>query len=179
MVLSLKSFLPPVVIYQVGNAIINSTIQYGAALWGATSISNVSKVQSAQIRAGRLLSGKWCNQEVGLHRQELLDTMNWSNVTQLIASSSLNMVKSSISNNSSLGFNCLFRVTKPVSKLRNKSLRVDHCGPPSRTMLSFSANASSLFNKLPPYLKEQNLNPKHFKIKLKDYMKTSHLLPHH
>ena len=52
MVRTLKSFLPPQLVFQIGNSLINSTIQYGAALWGATSSSdgNKMKVQKVQTR---------------------------------------------------------------------------------------------------------------------------------
>ena len=179
MVRTLKSYLPPRLIYQIGNSVINSTIQYGAALWGATSNCNIQKVQSAQIRAGRLLTGNWRRGEIGLHRQQLLHSMKWPNVKQLIASATLNMVKSATSGDSSVGTNSLFRVTKPDIKLRKRGLRVDHKGPSTRTLLNFSANASFMFNNLPPHLKEQDLTTRQFKRKLKIHIMDTFLLTQH
>ena len=129
MVRTLKTFLPKKILYQVGNSLINSTIQYGAALWGATSLTNIAKVQSAQIRAGRIISGNWRKKRDGVHRQDLMNLMKWQNVNQLINTATLNLTKNAISSNSSVGMNSLFRVTKPSSERRNKGLRVDHRGP--------------------------------------------------
>ena len=59
----------------MGNAIINSTIQYGAAIWGATTDQNVNKIQAAQIRAARILTKKWKKKDDGIHRQQILDSI--------------------------------------------------------------------------------------------------------
>ena len=179
MVKTLKKFLPQKILYQVGNSLINSTIQYGAALWGATSLTNIAKVQSAQIRAGRIISGNWRKKRDGVHRQDLMNLMKWQNVNQLINTATLNLTKNAISSNSSVGMNSLFRVTKPSSERRNKGLRVDHRGPLNRSNMHFSANAAITYNKLPPYLREISLTTKQFKIKLKKHIKTTNLLAHH
>ena len=179
MVRTLKTFLPKKILYQVGNSLINSTIQYGAALWGATSLTNIAKVQSAQIRAGRIISGNWRKKRDGVHRQDLMNLMKWQNVNQLINTATLNLTKNAISSNSSVGMNSLFRVTKPSSERRNKGLRVDHRGPRNRSNMHFSANAAITYNKLPLYLREISLTTKQFKIKLKKHIKTTNLLAHH
>ena len=109
MVRTLKTFLPKKILYQVGNSLINSTIQYGAALWGATSLTNIAKVQSAQIRAGRIISGNWRKKRDGVHRQDLMNLMKWQNVNQLINTAvTLDMTEHAISNNSTIGTNSLF-----------------------------------------------------------------------
>ena len=176
---ALRSFLPAKTLHQVGNAIINSTIQYGAAIWGATTEQNVNKVQSAQMRAARIITRKWKKKEDGLHRQEILDSVKWPNVQQLITASTLNLTKQAISGQSSSGMNHLLKVKRPPRGNRNSGLRVDHRGKSDRGETTFSANAVNKFNHLPAPLRAPELSVKTFKNKLKCHIKTHYKLPRH
>ena len=179
MVRTLKFFLPSKIVHQVGNALINSTIQYGAALWGATSESNLNKVQTAQTRAARLMTGRCRSATNIIHRQEMFTTIKWLNVRQLVQTTTLNLVKNAISKNSSVGFNSMFKISNPLVKLRNQGIRLDHRGIPDRSRLNFSANAVYFFNLLPPDLREKKLTPNHFKAKIKEHILSNNHLPHH
>ena len=152
-VATLKSYLPSKILHNVGNALINSTIQYGAAIWGATTQTNITKVQAAQVRSARILTGRGRRGSKLSHRQELLDSVNWPNVNQIIQNTTLNLTKNAITGNSSSGFNSLFSIKIPHDKLRNKGIRINHGGPNNRTNLNFSANATLAFNKLPAELR--------------------------
>ena len=79
---------------EVGSSMLNSTIQYAAPVWGVTTQNSISKIQSLQTRGARLVSNKsWQRNKVKCHRQDLLEQLNWPNVTQLINNSILNMTK--------------------------------------------------------------------------------------
>ena len=182
MVKNLKAFLPAKALHQVGNSLINSIIQYGAALWGATSDQNILRVQKAQTRAARLLTRKPSAQyhQMDLcHRQDMFTTIKWLNVNQLIQSASLNLIRNAINQNSSIGMNAMFKVSHLNSNLRNKSIRVDHRGPPGRNNLTFSANATQMFNNLPNHLKLKNINPYKFKNMLKQHILSENHLQMH
>ena len=178
-VAALKSFLPPKTLNQIGNSLINSTIQYGAALWGATSDKNIKIIQAAQIRSARILTKNWNRKGDGIHRQHILDQVQWPNVNQLIASATLNLTKNAISGKSSTGMNSLFKVTRPPEANRNQCLRIDHKGKATRTTLSFSANATQMFNQLPAQLRASTLTTKKFKTQVKEHISNNFKLPQH
>ena len=179
MVKNLKPYLKPKTLYQVGNSLINSTIQYGAALWGATSETNIQKVQKVQTRAGRLLTRKLKPTFTPCHRQEMLSSIKWLNVNQLIQVATLNLLKNAISHNSSVGLNSMFRKSHQHSNLRNKGQRVDHKGLTGRNNQTFSSNAANMFNNLPLHLKQSKLTPNQFKQLIKPYILSENLLPEH
>ena len=176
---TLRSFLPPSILYQVGNSVINSSIQYGAAIWGATSELNINKIQAAQIRAARILSRKWKRKGDDSHRQQILDQMKWPNVEQLITSATLNLTKQAISGDSSSGMNHLIKVKKPPKGNRNQGLRLEHRGKSNRGETTFSVNAVNKFNNLPDQLRDPDLTTKQFKVKLKTYTALNYKLTQH
>ena len=98
---TLKPFLPFHLLSQVGNAIINSTIQYCAPIWGPSSAGNRAKVQKAQIRAARIVTGKWSREGRICHRQELLSKMNWPNIDQMVTIATMNLMKEAMTGHSS------------------------------------------------------------------------------
>ena len=176
---ALRSFLPQKVVNQVGNAIINSTIQYGAALWGATSETNLGKIQAAQIRSARVITGIWKKKDDGIHRQELLDLMNWPNVMQLTTTATLNLTKAAINGEASSGLNSLFKIARPPEGNRNSGLRISHRGKASRNTTTFSANATTVFNNLSAQLRAPELTTRQFKHKVKGHIKSNHKLMQH
>ena len=178
-VAALRTFLPPRTLHQVGNALINSSILYGSALWGATSKSNINKVQAAQVRAARIITRRWNRQGDNLHRQQLLESVEWPNVKQMIASSTLNLTKKAISGESSDGMNNLLKITKPPGGNRNQGLRVEHKGKADRPALTFAANSVVHFNNLPANLRDPKLTSKKFKVEVKSYIRNTIKIPQH
>ena len=176
---TLKPFLPFHLLSQVGNAIINSTIQYCAPIWGPSSAGNRAKVQKAQIRAARIVTGKWSREGRICHRQELLSKMNWPNIDQMVTIATMNLMKEAMTGHSSEGLNSLFKVVEPKVEARRQTLRVDHKGPKTRPISVFSANAAQIFNQLPVELRSPSLTIKQFKKKNKKHTMNNYHLAHH
>ena len=146
---TLKPYLPYQLLCQVGNASINSTILYCAPLWGLSTQENRNKVQSAQIKAARIITGKWNKLDKASHRQELLNSIKWPNVEQLIRTSSINLLRSAIDDQTSEGIQNMFKVTKPSEGSRRQEIRIDHRGDKKRTNNMFSTYATETYNQLP------------------------------
>ena len=176
LVRTLRPFVSRKLLGLVGGSLINSTILYGAPLWGATSAKNKQIIQVAQTRAARSITLSWNRVGTIYHRQEILNKINWPNVEQMIVSSTLNLLKKAISRRSSSGLNNLFKIKFPNSKTRNRCLRIDHRGTGSNSRKTFSSNAPVLFNELPGLLKDPKLTIRQFKSKLKSHLKCSKLL---
>ena len=83
---NIKPFITQKALAQVGASLINSSILYAAPVWGATTKANIQKIQSLQTIVGKA----WQRNKNKQHRQELLDELNWPNVTQIIYSALLN-----------------------------------------------------------------------------------------
>ena len=175
----LKPFVPSSILFNVGQAMVNSTILYGAPVWGATSKTNKNKIQSAQIRAARTITGTWNTKEKKSHRQDVLNQVGWLNVDQIINSSTLNLLKQTISNKTTHGMSKLFKVTQPQHSSRTNSLRVDHKGHPEKYNSSFSTNAPILFNNLNQELKNPNQTTKQFKTALRKVSNQMYKLEEH
>ena len=176
---TIKPYVSLKTLGQVGGAMINSTIMYAAPLWGATTASNINKVQAAQVKAARIITGCWNTKDKPSHRQDVLDQLNWPNVRQIIHSATLNLLKASIESKSSEGMNSLFKVTLPNNKTRNKSIRVDHNGSLSKGCSSFSSNATTMYNNLAQVMKNPGYTIKKFKKELKLSEKSNNILHHH
>ena len=176
---TLKPYLPFPLLCQVGNAILNSTIQYCAPLWGPSSESNRIKVQAAQVRAARIITGEWNSEKVRSHRQDLLSKIKWPNVNQIIEIATLNLLKNAIERKASEGLTGLFWVTKPTVNARRNTLRIDHFGPLTRSNSFFSANAVHLFNNLPLHMKNPSLSRGNFKKLVKENALENNLLTRH
>ena len=151
---NIKPFITQKALAQVGASLINSSILYAAPVWGATTKANIQKIQSLQTRAARTIVGKaWQRNKNKQHRQELLDELNWPNVTQIICSASLNLAKKAATNCSSAGLNNIFKVTKSRNPRLKPTLRLDHKGKSTEASNIFSVSALQLFNNLPAELK--------------------------
>ena len=176
---TLKPYLPLHLLCQVGNSIINSTIMYCAPIWGPSSQANRAKVQKAQIKAARIITGKWSNKNVISHRQELLTSIKWPNVDQLITMSSLNLLKNAIAGQSSKGLEQMFKITEPRDNARRLEARIDHKGLKTRPDSIFSANTASLFNNLPSEIKYPGLTVRQFKRLVKEHTMANYALVYH
>ena len=176
---ALRKYLPPKTLYQIGDALINSTIQYGAALWGQTTDKNLDKIQAAQVRAARIISGRWRGKGDNLHRQQIMEEVKWLNVKQLVSTATLNLAKKGTTGSSSVGVNSMFKVRRPPEANRSSGIRIQSKGKVDSKAHSFAAGAAQAFNKLPEELRDDKLTPKGFKNGLKKHIKKVLLLPHH
>ena len=175
---TLKPFLPTKILAAVGNALVNSTIMYGAPLWGGTTSANIAKLQSAQVKAGRAITGSGPKMK-RTHRQQMFNQLNWPNVTQLIYASTLNLAKRGIEKKSSEGINNLFKVTTPRQHRALPTMRLHHRGPLTRQPNVFSSHAEELFNELPDFLKNPALTINQFKRHIKIHTRETNLLKEH
>ena len=171
LVRTLRPFINQQLLGQVGGAMINSTILYGAPLWGATTSHNKQIIQVAQTKAARAITTLWNKKGKIFHRQEILDKVNWPNVDQIITNSTLNLLKKATTNSTSAGLNKLFNTKQPNSKTRNNSIRINRENITTVSNNTFSSFAPELFNELPQHLKDPNLTNKQFKSKLKQHVK--------
>ena len=177
---TVKPFISKEALANVGGALINSTILYGAPVWGNTTQTNLDRVQRAQTKAARFIDGRgWKRDKQKSHRQTLLNELKWPNVEQIVNSSIINLTKKAISNKSSQGINNLFATHTPPNPRKTKGQRIAHKGHILRNKNSFSGKATHLYNCLPENLKNSEITPKLFKTKLKEHMKTQHLLKEH
>ena len=98
----LKPFIPTKELGNIGSSLINSAISYGAPVWGSTSKCNINRLQKCQTNAARVILKKtwqiWLNKT---HRQDLMQTLGWRNVNQLVATSMLSLTKSALDGASS------------------------------------------------------------------------------
>ena len=176
---TLKPYLPQNLRYKVGNALINSAILYCAPIWGPSSKNNRDKIQAAQVRAARIVSGKWNKPNKIYHRQELLSHVEWPNVDQLLLMSTLGLLNSAIHGKSSQGISRMFNISKPPTSSRRQILRIDFKGNKSRTATTFSVNATEQFNMLPNELKNPATTQNQFKRNIKQHaMSSLHLSQH-
>ena len=175
----IKPFIPEKMLFRVGQALINSTILYAAPIWGATTEENRNRVQAAQTRAARIATGEWNRKGKKSHRQQLLDRIGWLNVNQLIATSTLNLLKKSTHNETSFGLKKLFKITQTKANTRHKGLRINHHGHPNKANKSFATNSVIMFNELKPKLRNPQLTSKQFKMKLRMTNKETNRLTEH
>ena len=175
MIRNLKGLIPQKALQQVGNNLVNSTLLYCAPIWGATKQGNIERVQKAQTKAARTVCTKRQKGKPQTHRQDMLNLMNWPNVSQIVMSSTLNLMKRAIMGNSSEGMTKSFKVTKPNHPRSTKQTRISHNGPLSRSTNNFTANACMLYKNLPPDMKDLNMTCKSFKNKLKVYSRSQNL----
>ena len=166
---TLKQYLPFNLLCQVGNSTINSTILYCAQLWGPSSQGNRNKVQAAQIKAARMITGNWNKKDNIFHRQELLDRIRWPNVEQLVKASTLNTLKGAIEGKTSRGIREMFKITKPMEGSRRQVIRIDFKGNKKRSDNMFSTFASQTFNSLPDEIKHPSITTRNFKNKVKEH----------
>ena len=112
MIRSIKSYIPQNALSMAANNLVNSTIVYGAPLWATTSLTNKDMLQRSQIKAARMVTGiKWSKGNK-LHRQQILDKINWPNVEQIAQAATLNLVKKALCNTTSKALKNMF-IIKP------------------------------------------------------------------
>ena len=162
----------------IGNGIINSTILYGAPVWGVTKKANLEKIQTCQIKAGRVIDG-YGSKGKKSHRQDLLDKLKWPNVTQIVNSAILNQTKRALGNMASKGLNNIFKKTFPKHQRGENGWRIVSNIPMNETKITFPSIAQDLFNNLPTQLRDMNLTIAQFKKALKPHILSTNQLEKH
>ena len=177
---ALKQYIPTEDLAVIGSALIDSTISYGAPIWGITTKSNIERVQKYQTKAARLIARKgWERGKKKEHRQDLLQNLGWQNVQQIVTASILNLTKNSVDKQSSNGLNSMFTVKHPSNPRQGSAPRIAHKQKITANNKVFEIEAPSLFNNLPVKLRDTNLNKAKFKKELKAHISTQHLLEKH
>ena len=91
---TIKPFISPQALAQVGASLINSTILYAAPLWGTTTKNNIAKIQKGQTKAARQIQRKaWQRQKIKQHGQDLMNDISWPNTQQIMISATANLTK--------------------------------------------------------------------------------------
>ena len=121
----------------------------------------------------------WNRSKNKTHRQILLNELKWQNVDQIVSTTILNMTKKGIMKKSSKGINSLFNIIQPKNPRKITTQRINHKGKLNRNKMTFSANAMSKYNSLPPELKSNDITVKQFKNKIKEHITTTNLLKQH
>ena len=99
---TIKPYLSTEALGHIGSGLINSTILYGAPVWGFTTIKNLDMIQKVQTKAARLIMSKgWQKNKKKAHRQDTLDLLKWPNTKQIVTSAILNLTKKAIDQKSS------------------------------------------------------------------------------
>ena len=116
---------------------------------------------------------------VKTHRQTLLDKLNWPNVTQILQSATMNMVKRAISGNASKAINEMFKIKRQRHPRGEPYATLQHTGPVNRNETNFSARATLNFNRLPIKLRNPEITCSKFKADLKSHIRNNHKLTQH
>ena len=174
-----KPFLPIKALATVGNNLVNSTIAYGAPLWGTSTCKNIDRVQAAQTKVARIITGTTWGEEKFTHRQEILTRLAWPNVRQILLMASTSLARKAGLNQTSNGLNTMISKITPKSDRKGPSMRLKHLGPIKRQSDIFSANATQQFNGLPIELRSPQLTSGQFKTKIKEFAMSSLHLPEH
>ena len=178
MIRGLRHLIPQKALAQVAGSLVNSTLLYGAPVWGATTTANIDRLQKAQMKAARAAYTTGKRGKI-THRQDILDSLCWPNVKQIIMTSTLNLLKSISKNESSHGLINSFSISNPKNPRSATGQRIDHKGPKNRTNTSFSTNSCMMHNLLPVNLKDKEISTKTFKQQIKLYSRTVNRLPKH
>ena len=166
MIRTLKNSIPMKALSLVANNLVNSTINYGSAIWALTTKVNKEAIQKSQIRAAKLgLDIGWFRGK-RIHRQEALDKLDWPNVEQIAQMALLNLVKKAISGQSSEALKNMFKISVPRHPRGISAISLNHKGPVNRKTTNFSAHAVLKFNQLPPELRDPKMTCKGFKSAL-------------
>ena len=177
---TIKPHLPQKAMGMIANNLDNSTIQYGAPIWSTTTQRNVDMIQKAQIKAARfILSVKWAKGKKKVHRQQMLDKLNWKNVQQLLDSASMNLVKRSLKGKSSYAINSMFSQATQRFPRGQITTSIIHNGNIQRKNTNFSALATQNFNSLPPELRDPKLTCTQFKTAFNLHIRTVRRLVQH
>ena len=113
------------------------------------------------------------------HRQDILTSLNWPNVQQLVEAASIKMVKRAISGKSSNGINRMFKIQNPRFPRGLPAYKVNHERTKKSKGSCFPSHAASSFNKLPPEFRLADITCLKFKNDLKKHIRTmNHLMKH-
>ena len=152
---------------EIGNALINSVISYAAVIWGGTKNENIRKLQIKQTKIAKSIGG-W-KRESGLneHRDDLMKRLKWKNVDQIRNTMMMNYVRRALNDELSAETNRMFTVRKAIRGREGATMSIDHKGHLNRKKNTTSERAKSIFNKMPPELRQVNHETKKFKTLIK------------
>ena len=110
----------------IAGALVNSTIAYGAPIWGQSTTKVLDKVQKAQMRVARIVVNEKPKRGTRKkrHRQDAMDKLGWSNVKQIVEKTTLNLTKKAIEGESSKGLNELFEKRVPKHQRGDDQMRI-------------------------------------------------------
>ena len=178
---NIKPYLTQKQLSVVGGALVNSSILYGAPIWGVTTQQNIEIVQKYQTRAARTITNKgWIQASTKRsHRQTLLDELGWKNTNQIVSASILNLTKSAMDLNSAKSVNQMFKITKPNNPRKGQGARINLKGKIGQKGNTFGTKAPQLFNQLPADLRNTEISATKFKKEIKTYISTQYKLVEH
>ena len=146
----IKPYLSQKQLSVVGGSLINSSILYGAPIWGTTTQQNLNIVQKYQTRAARVIDSKGKKQRgKKIHRQELFQKLGWPNTNQIVTSSMLNLTKKAIDQSSAHNINQLFNTAKPNNPRQGKGTRISHKSKIGLKGKTCATLAPLMYNQLP------------------------------
>ena len=101
----------------IGSMTINSLILYAVPLWSLTGSINISRIQTAQIKAAKqILWTKRKSFKMTEYRQDILDKVEWLNVVQLTQQATINLVRRATKGSVSEGIKKMFFIKKNETK---------------------------------------------------------------
>ena len=176
----IKPFTSPSQLAYISNMVINSTISYAAPLWATTNTTNIEKIQAAQLKAARQIAWQKRTKYATItHRQDILHTLGWLNVTQIVNRAITTLVKKATINEASAGINSMFTINiKPNARIAQK-FKTTTANTRKRTGRNFLDLGKSLFNDIPVELRDPMTRNFKFKRGFKIYTNEHHHLPYH
>ena len=181
MLLGIRKYTDRKTLASIGEAVINSTIAYGAAIWGKTSQDTVGKIQKMQTRLARIVTKEkhTPGTRIKEHRQKTLEIAKWQNVNQIIKTATLNTVIKSINKQTSHDLNQIFTKEIPKHPRGIPAIRITTNIPRTRKGNGFTKRATKDFNDLPPTVRDKNLTPNQMKTKIKSHLNSMMQLKEH
>ena len=105
----IKPYTNPEQLSIIANAVVNSQILYLAPLWSMTTRANIDKIQVAQTKVARqILWSRRTKRQNKPHRQDVINQLSWLNVDQLEKSATIQIVRKSAMNRSTVKINDMF-----------------------------------------------------------------------
>ena len=140
---------------------------------------NIDKVQAAQTKVARMITGSYWGKSKTSHRQTIFNKLNWPNVSQMVLVATTNLAKRASENETSKGINKAIIKKVPRSQRNGQAIRLRHTGPIRRKSNTFTSCAIEAFNSLPKELRDPKLTCLQFKEKMKEYSLTTKVLKEH
>ena len=149
----LKPYMEKGILTNTANMLINSQITYLAPLWNLASRGNKNKVQTAQIKAARQLTWtKGAHNVQKSHRQDLLTSLGWMNIDQILNQATIQLVKKAATNQSSAAINRMFNMHDGTTKRPKYKCLIFTADTKKRNAHNILDIGKAAFNQLAPEL---------------------------